>query len=152
VGGVEFHATGADVLKAVARELKVTGDTGLRKELTAGLNRATKAPRAKAKANAAATLPRRGGLAARVAAANLSTRVRTGGDPGVRIVAKSGRQKVDVARIDEGTVRHPTFGRGRWQSQSVTPGWFTKPMRASAPLVRAQLIGVIDAVIRKLGG
>lgn len=143
------RATGAQSLRDLSRDLKKAGRHDLRKELFSGLNRATKPLRAEAKANALATLPSRGGLAARVAAANITVR---GGGARVTIVARPSKRggQFDPAGIDSGTVEHPTYGHKPTVSQSVTPGWFTDPMLAGADRVREELLDAIDVVAYEL--
>lgn len=136
-------------LKALSRDLKAAGRKDLRKELFAGLNRSTKPLRAAAKANALATLPSSGGLAARVAAANMSVR---GGGARVTIVARPSKRggSFNPIEIDGGIVRHPIYGHGPAVAQHVKPGWFTDPMQEGADDVRDELLAGIDAVARKL--
>lgn len=143
------RATGAQSLRDLSRDLKKAGRKDLRKELFAGLNRATKPLRAEAKANALATLPSSGGLAARVAAANITVR---GGGARVTIVARPSKRggPFDPAAVDGGTVRHPTYGHKPTVSQSVTPGWFSDPLREGADGVQQELLDGINAVAEKL--
>lgn len=147
----DLQVTGYEKFDAVARALKQAGDKELRKELSAGLNRATKTIRADAKQSAEDKLPRRGGLNKRVARARLSTKRSGGRDPGVRIVAKGLEQ---LGLIDErGLVRHPVYGnRGRWVTQDVkeAQGWFTDPMNAGADEARRALVKSLDEIARKL--
>ena len=127
------------------------GKGKLRNELLAGFRAAAKPLVADAKASAAGTLPASGGLAARIAGGKFSTRTRAGrANLGIRIVSANG---YDLPAIDAGTVRHPVYGnRKAWASQSVTPGWFTKPMEASGPAVRGELQKVMIAVARQIEG
>lgn len=172
-------------LKQLARDLKAAGRRDLQKELYAGLNRATKPLRAEIKANALATLPSEGGLAALVANANINVR---GGGGKVRIVAKpkravsrADRERVDrqnraaeatkgltkaegrvsrarlgatsaqdLQRINDGTVRHPTYGHAPTVTQRVPPKWFDAPIEASTDDVVEELLDAIDTVAAKL--
>src|SRR4051812_10286733 len=107
-----LEITGADKFARVARELKKVGDKELAKELYKALNSATKPMRANAKKSAAANLPKAGGLNKRVSRSRLSTRRKTGKNPGVKIVATGMSQ---LSMMDQGRVRHPVYGnRGRW--------------------------------------
>jgi hypothetical protein len=146
---VSVRVSGAQDLRALSRDLKEAGRKDLRKELFAGLNRATKPLRAEAKANALATLPSSGGLAARVAAANMTVR---GGGARVTIVARPSKRggSFHPIEIDGGVVRHPVYGHGPTVNQHVKPGWFTRPMQAGADEVRHELVAAIDVVARKL--
>jgi len=133
----DFRVDGAEQLTALAKRLRAESKE-LQRELPRAMNRATKGARAAVKAEALATLPRRGGLGKRVASSRLTTRTRRSGRAaGVRIVAKGG---VDIGALDRGRLRHPLFGdRRRWFAQKVRPGWFTRPLTAAAPRVRAEI-------------
>lgn len=143
-----------DKLDLVARILRGLGDKELSRELYRGLNRATTKLRADAKAEAGRRLPQRGGLAARVAAARLSTRRRGGRNPGVRIQASGMDQ---LARMDEGQVKHPVYGnRNVWVTQQISDGWFSEPMEAgkgeAAAAIEEALDDVAIQVARKVDG
>ncbi|HEV8569814.1 MAG TPA: hypothetical protein VGQ92_22465 [Actinoplanes sp.] len=144
---VEIRIVGAEKFGILARALRQAADKDLQRELAAGLNRAAVPLRAEAKASALAVLPRRGGLAARVAGARLTTKRRGGRNPRVRIEAKGMPQ---LRRIDRGSVRHLVYGHPPFVTQHVTAGWFTKPMEAGAPRVRAQMVRVLDEIARKI--
>ncbi len=149
---MDVRITGAEQLAHLARELRRQGEAGkgLRKELYKGIQRSTKPLKVDAKASAAANLPQAGGLADLVAASKLSTRTRGGGkNVGVRIVV-TGKKVHDVAATDRGRLRHPVFGRGKWVTQQIEPGWFTKPMEAGAGKVRRELLQAMERVARAI--
>lgn len=131
-------------LARLSAVLKRVGDQQLRRELYRGIQRATVPMKAAARASALQRLPKRGGLAGKVASSKLSTRTRGGRNPSVRIVASGG---VDLRSMDRGRLRHPVFGNRRvWVNQSVAARWFTDPMRATAPAARTEIAGVLDRV------
>ena len=143
-------ANGAEEFAKLARDLRAAGDKDLRKELYRGLNRATKGLKDAAKDSARRTLPQGGGLADRVARARFSTRARAGRSPSIRIVAKDSKGRpVDLYALDQGTVRHPTFGRRPWVAQRVDPGWFTEPMERGAGDARRHIEAAVAEVARK---
>lgn len=146
----DFQIQGADKFAKVAKELKKVGAKDLQKELYSALNRATKTPRAEAKKSAEQNLPRAGGLNKRVARARLSTRRKTGRNPGVQVVARG----MDQLRLmDQGRVRHPVWGnRGRWVNQPIPDAkdWFTKPMQDGADDARREILAALDSVADKL--
>ena len=147
----DFEFRGIEKFAQVARDLKAAGDKDLRRELYRGLNRATKPLKEAAKANTAAKLPQRGGLAARVSRARYSTKGRAGKNPSVSIVVKDSKNRsVDLKAIDAGQVRHPTFKDGPWVTQPVPAGTITDPMMEGVDDVRVQLLAAIDAVATKL--
>lgn len=146
----DLRITGADKFAAVAKELKKVGDKQLQKELYSAINRATKPMRAEAKKSAETNLPRAGGLNKRVARARMSTRRKTGKNPGVKIVATGMSQ---LGLMDQGRVRHPVWGnRGRWVNQPLpqAEGWFTKPMEDGAKDVRREIVKTLDDIAKKL--
>jgi hypothetical protein len=148
---VDLRITGAERFAAVARELKAAGDKELRRELAKSLGEATKPLRLAAKRSARDTLPKRGGLAARTAKASLRTTTRTGASPSIKIVGRQGN--ANLGRLDAGVNRHPVYGNeGKWVTQRVRPGWFSKPMAEGGDEVRRQVVAAVDAVIRKLAG
>lgn len=138
---------GIDQLGDLAKKLRRAGRKDLQKELYAALNRATKKPRAEVQRRARQTLPRRGGLAARVATSRLSTRRRRSG---VRVIDAG---NLSLSAIDAGTVTHPVFGRrSTWVRQSVRPGFFTRPMLRSAPEARREIERALGRIAREIEG
>ena len=142
---------GFDTLSAKFRAAGNEGK-GLRKALYKEILRETKPLKQDAKRNAKAILPKRGGLARRVAASSFSTKTRIiGAGAGVSIIAKGKGQARGVKQIDAGRVRHPIWGRkNRWVTQSVTPGWFTKAMEKGAGKIRDGVQRAVNDVLRKL--
>ena len=141
---------GAEQFGDVAAQLKrLDGDNrDLRRDLYRGLNRAVKPLIADTRESAERKLPRRGGLARRVAAAKMSSRRRTGKNPGIAVVAKGMDQ---LRGMDQGTVRHPVYGnRNVWVTQSISPGWFSEPVRAGADEARTEISRVLDEIAREI--
>lgn len=143
----EIH--GAEQLAALSRQLKAAGEKDLQRELSKAIAKAMKPLRAELPRSALAKLPRRGGLAAQVAASKLrNTRRNTGRAVGLRLTATN---PDNIRRIDRrGEVRHPTFGHGPWVTQKVTPGWFTQPTDALAPQARADVEAAMNTIAAKL--
>lgn len=146
----DFEINGADTFLALSKHLKQAGETDLRKELNRRLRTAAKPIMKAQKAAARADLPQSGGLAKRIAKAPLRAQVRTGKDPGVRIVAKG----TDARATDQGRLRHPVFGnREVWVTQQVKPGWFTESGRRQLPEVRQEvqraLVDIAQEVARR---
>lgn len=145
---MDLQIRGAEQLGDLAKQLRAAGESGkgLRKELYAGLNRATKPLRETAQKRAAADLPQEGGLAALVSKKKGSTRIRTGKNPSVTITyGGSG------ASTDRGFIRHRVFGRGPWVNQPVEgAGWFTNTMRGGGPTVRKELTEAIENVAEQI--
>lgn len=146
---IDVRVTGADQAAAVARALKEAGDRGLRRDAMRALNSVTKPLRADMKASAGRTLPQRGGLAARAARTGLTTTLRAGRDPGVRI--RAGRNTLkDPSSLDRGRIRHPVFGHEPLVFQRIRPGAFDRPFEAGAPRVRHAVVGVLDDTANRI--
>lgn len=140
----------ADKLGLVAATLRDLQDKGLTRELTKALNKATEELRRDALENAGEVLPQRGGLAERVeSTAKLSTRRRSGRNPGIRIMAKGmpGLEQMDR----RGRLRHPVWGnRNVWVTQEIKPGWFTEPMQDGKPEVAYRIEQALDELAVEL--
>lgn len=148
----DLDITNVRGFQELSKRFKAAGleGKGLRRNLSKQINKETKPARMKAKANARTMLPKRGGLARRVAATTLTTSARfTGPGVGVRIQGKGKAGARSVKRIDEGVVTHPVYGRRkRWVTQQVKPGWFTKAMEDSAPRMRHAVVEAVNSTLR----
>jgi hypothetical protein len=143
--------TGWEQLAAVARDLKVAGDRGLKNELQRAL-RKNAAPLKEGAIDAALEeLPHSGGLGEYVATTSkFAVRTRLSRNPQVRIV---GSNRIDLDSLDRGRVRHLTWGHLPWRDQVITPRWFSDRMEEIADTkVRADIIDAIDHTAQKLGG
>lgn len=133
-------------LDKLPRDLRNLGDE-LGRELSKGLDRAASKLEADARRSAIRRLPRRGGLASRVARAKLATS-RAPSGTGVTVTAKGPAQLAD---IDAGTVKHPVFGnRNAWVTQRVTSGWFSEPMGQGRDETAAAISEVMDDRAREV--
>lgn len=147
---IELAITGdVDKLVVIAHATKALGEKDLRRKLLVSMQRAASPLKAAAAASALARLPKAGGLNTRVASARFRVQTRTSPrTAGVRIVASN---DLDLGAMDRGRVRHPVFGnRQAWVNQRVPSGWFTDPMRAGTPAVRASIERVLDDVATEL--
>jgi len=142
----DFQIRGAEQLDELAKRLKAAGGNELKKDLLRGIRETNKPTIAKIRRSAAERLPRRGGLAAKVAREPIATRTRTSGkSAGVTIQRKRGRG------LNEGRLRKPLFGdSGHWYDQRVAKGWFTKPIEDDAPQIRDGLQRVMRDVAAKI--
>lgn len=146
---VEVH--GADKLRRVADDLRQAGRKDLKWELTAGITAAVK-PFGAAIHAQTRVLPS-GYRATLNAALVVSPRILTGGeDAKVRVVvsAKGRRQGRDVASLNRGWLRHPTFGGDPWVSQAVTPGLVDTPRNALESKVVEECEAAVGRVADKL--
>lgn len=143
-----IEVQGGDKLAALAKRLK-GAPKELRGELTKAITAALAPLKAAAKKSAIERLPRRGGLGKQVAKTTLRHKRKAGRNAAIRIEAQANAVK-DPLRIDRGRVKHPTYGHRPWVLQDVRKGWFTQPMVEGAPLVRRELIKVLDDLARKI--
>lgn len=146
---------GAEQMRAIAIQLKELGDRKLKLEFGKALTAAAEPLRVKLPVSARHTLPSRGGLAEWVASAKIRiSRMQTGR---VRV---SARQRYQIQTMDSpGIVRHPVFKRkgeeGRrtvWQSQKITPGWFSRPAEETRPVAEANMLRAAERMAAKIDG
>jgi hypothetical protein len=149
VVGIDASVRGANELEAIGRRFKAAGAKGLRKELLAGIRKTNKPTISAIRANALATLPRRGGLAAEVAGSRIGTRSRLSGNRvGVEI---RGVGRIGLTTLNRGRLRHPVYGnRGTWVQQQVPAGWFTDPIEKDMPRIREGIEDAMKTVARKI--
>lgn len=123
---------GADDLADLGKAFKVAGNGAFKKELAAEIRAEGKPVVADVRASARSILPKRGGLAERVAKFPVGVRTRMSGpSAGVRIAGRG-------ERLDSGIVRHPVLGnRENWVEQAVPEGYFTNPVEKSLPRFRS---------------
>ena len=140
---------GADQLARLAKQLREAGAKDLQAELGKAINRALKPVKADIKRSAAETLPKRGGLAAKVARSKITTRRRTSQKAaGVRVVATN---TISLYHLDKGQIRHRKGGDiNAGKVQPTTPGWMTKPAEAAAPKVQRELVQAMDDIAKKI--
>lgn len=146
----DFEVRGADRLVDLGKALRAAGDKEIRKVTLRTLREKAKPMGEAAKRNALVVLPAGGGLAAYVAKSRVSVRNRlTGDSAGVRIVGlrtKAGGS-IDLERLDDGRLRHPTFGHRPWVLQDVPEGWWSDAMEREAPSVMEALADAIENAI-----
>ena len=98
---------------------------------------------------ARSSLPRRGGLADIVAAADLQVVEDVAGDRvGVTVTASSGR--VSLGPLNAGDLRHPVYGRGRWvqQTKGVRAGMWQRACDDAAQGTDDELLQGLREVAR----
>jgi hypothetical protein len=130
-----MQVKGTQNLRTLAAAIKESGSKELRGELYKGLNGVAKPLRVEAQQSALKRLPRRGGLASRVAQSKFSARRMVKGDQvGVRLVGSS---RLDLRSLDRGRLRWPVYPRGprsewRWKERRIRPGWWTDALEGKA--------------------
>lgn len=140
----DFEIRGSEELRRVAAELKDIGDGQLRRDLLRGIRDATKPGIEAVRQSAREKLPKRGGLADRVASQGYAVRTSAAGRSAK--VSVVGKGMKGLGRIDRGQVRHPVFGGDTWVTQNVPPGFFTEPLERRVPNIRDAIEGVIKDI------
>ena len=136
----------ADELARFADALRRAGQTGMRRQLTAGMKRAAGPVPKAIRDGLKPHLPDR---YAEVLDADLRIEivVRTGqADPAVSVIASPVAKQRKLRQLDAGILKHPVFGdrKRRWPTQQVEPGWFTGPARRVAPRAREEIAAALD--------
>ena len=145
----DFEIRGAQDLARLSKKLKDAGRNDLRKELLRGVRESGADTVLKIRDSALENLPRRGGLAAKVAAEKASMRASYAAKGAhVQLKRKRGRG------LNQGRLRHPVYGnRSVWVQQSVNSGWFDDPIRDAAPEIRRKIEDAVKRVkIRLIKG
>ena len=140
-----FEVRGAQDLAKLSKRLKDAGRNDLRKELLRGVRESGASTVLEIQESALEHLPRRGGLAEKVAAEKATMRASYGaGGAKVSLRRKRGRG------LNAGRLRHPVYGNRRvWVQQSVDPNWFDDPIRDAAPEIRRKILAVVRTVLAK---
>lgn len=143
---------GAEDFLRLSKALKGAGQQRLRSDLNKALKSAAKPIIPATRQEAVSRLPSRGGLGKLVASEPQSIQVRTGKDPGVRVVV--GKRKGGARATERGFVRHPVFFRPplvmRWVTQQVEPHWFSDAAQEQAPVVRKDLEKALEAIAERI--
>jgi len=142
----------------LARELKELGDgKTIPREFRKALRKSTDGALAGGK-RAALALPSQGksrgatGLRRRIARA-MHAQVSTSGDArlGIRISKSSLGNERNLPRLmNQGTWRHPVYGKDVWVTQTSRANWFDDEMRKQAPDVIRELESTIDIFEKRL--
>jgi hypothetical protein len=146
---VTVRTSGEQKLARVGNAIKASGDKGLDRALRRAGQRCGKPMKTAAREGALKRLPKRGGLAERVATSKFSVRMTSSGKRvGVRIIGRSG---YDLQGMDDGKIRKPVYGnRKNWVSQEIASGWFSESEEAAAPKFRAEFDRALDELGREL--
>jgi len=131
---------------AFAAKLK-TADRKMRTRLRARIRKVAQAEAAGIVSEGAEGLP--GGLAGHVQAKGARPAVRQTAT-GVELVLgkKAGPQ---IGRMNDGNLRHPTFGHRPWVDQSIPSGTWTEAVEKRAPKLREAVAKEVESIMRELG-
>lgn len=153
---VSMQVKGAKEFADLVGALKAAGRTDLKNELYKGLGRATKPLKPLVQQSARKRLPRRGGLAEKVAKSRITVKKTTAGNKiGVRLV---GSNRIDIRSMDAGRLRWPVFPKPnqsrqqwKWHERHIRPGWWSEPLGSTAPRqARQEVIRAVGTVKDKL--
>lgn len=146
----------ATSFEQLVKELKAfDGRREITKAMGKGIRKAVAPARKAIKKVALSSLPKGGGLNVWVSKTRINVQIKTAGRrAGVKL--KGGRNseggRSDMAAIDRGRVRAPSWGRrtrGSWHTVQVTPGFFTKTA-ADLPDWREKVDTEIDFALETL--
>jgi hypothetical protein len=145
-------------ISRVAVEVRRLGEgRAIVNEMAKEIRRAARPIRPTVKARAVATLPHSGGLGEWVARAGFRVSVKRGPrSAGVSIVGsrKSMRKRTDLAKIDAGSVRAPSWGhrtRASWHTQVVPAGFFTHAVEEHVDDFRDAIVVAVEHAKDKVG-
>lgn len=128
---VSLSGLSAVELRYVAGQLRKAAARDLTRELRKGQRAAFRPLQKEIKAEALATLPKRGGYNVTMSKA-VKVTVTTGvGNKALtaRIYATGKSEARDVKRVNDGVLRHPLFGRRTsWHTTKVRPGFVDRPI------------------------
>lgn len=151
--GLSVQVRGAYQLGHVARKLRQAGRRDLQRKLRKGLLAAVEPIKAAVREEVHEVMPS-GYDPVLSASLDLDTKIRTVGElTGLRIEASArGRhQERDVTALERGWLRHPRFGdREWWYAQKIRAGFFSRPLEASAPIVRPKLQAVLGEMLDEI--
>jgi hypothetical protein len=83
----------------------------------------------------------------------MRTAGRYGRGAGIRIIAKAKGPRGEryVGPLEAGMLRHSLFGNRRhWYAQPVYPGFFSEPIKESAPEIREQIVQAMENVAAQI--
>jgi len=145
--GVYVSGPGIKALERKIAAMDKAARGGLQRELEAGLVAGATPIVPKVRVAARANLPRRGGLAAEVAARPMRVEVSHRRDPAVLLIVEGS----EAIATNAGRLRHPVFGNlDNWVTQAIRPGWFSEVMQKEAPKVRPDLERAMRRVADKI--
>lgn len=142
--GLEL-TTGHDDFDEVGRRLRHQGGT-LTDRIRGNLIGAVRPTTADVQRSLRGGLPKRGGLAERLARTTVSARARNEGAGGVAVRVTVEQGDTDLQAIDEGTVYHPVFGHGPLVRQRIRSGLISTPLAALGDRARDAVSKAMDDV------
>ncbi len=126
----------------------------IKRELYAGLNRASKPLRQRMIDAIPEALPRSGGLAEQMQS-KVSSRASAKGGKWAGVSIRFSSKGYDMRTLTSGRIRHPVYGnRGAWveQTAGVNPDAFSDEFSDEAPRLEREIVEVLEDIARKIVG
>lgn len=145
-------SSGAE-LRYVAGLLRKAAARDLTRELRKGQRAAFKPLQKEIKAEALATLPKRGQYNAVMSkAVKVSVTTGTGRNALIaRVYARGKTENRDVVAVNAGRLRHPVFGhRSRWKTTTVRSGFVDRPADRLADQVLRESADAVERVLDQI--
>ena len=150
-----IEVSGAEQLAALSKRLKDAGERGLKRELDKAIREAVAPLKDAVRQSALNKLPRKGGLAQRVAdqVVPRSRKVNSSKGVGLRVVATGKQGMRSLAALDAGRIRHPVYGNtDKWVAQAVQAHFWSQPLEELAPKAAEDVQAALDRVARRIDG
>jgi len=151
-------ADGVELAPQSLRDLRKLGDVykGAEKPIQArlrkGLQEAGKPLATQVISGLSRAMPRRGGLAARIAASRPGITASLAARSVSVSVRIANRQKDALGALDSGTLRHPVYKTGVWVAQSVPAGRADEAFRRGQPEALARVNAEIARALDEIAG
>ena len=146
-----FRVEGADDFHRLADRLQA-GKRTVHEAVTKGFEDAGEPLLERMRRGGVEVAPRRGGMAARIARVRGAVdRAGSAAAMRVQLVLRS-LDGDDLSRVDEGTLRHPVFGRRPWMTQGIPAQGFSRPLARSTRELQDTLRRRLAAALDDIGG
>lgn len=146
---LSVRVDGGRDLTSVRRNLRMLGDRGLSRQLSAGLQRAAKpfAPAVRAEVPKAMPSGYAPTLSKSLRFRISSSERRGAASVVIRVYGDGKAEKRDVPALNRGVLRHPVYGRrSNWVAQKVRSGFVDRPADRLAPDIRREMNAVVDYI------
>lgn len=147
-------------LHMLSKQLRVTGQSGFKKNITKAMRTATVPARDAVRAHLRDVMPKGGGLNEWLAASRITTSILTGPKT-AGVVIRDNKSGHDLKAINRtGKVKHPTRSgpgfktedRKKWRfTDTGNAHWWEETLSSFHPAVRAALIVAMNDVAREAG-
>ena len=162
---VSVRIDGSAKLRRLADGIRVEGNKGLGKEMSAGLRKVAKPVQAAIRQSADDTMPSKGGYRAAFSKSlRFRTAVRNAGRSAafrMTTFADGQAERRDISALDAGLLRHPVYRRSRplarggrqpnpWAVTRIRAGFHERGTKDAAAEAERQMIPVLDDLAARL--